>query len=75
MTDPYHLPETELVEYDGYQIHLCQSGLEWLPFVARPKQRPGERWLNLLVTTARDPAIKLFCRLAEGGERACPGKG
>jgi hypothetical protein len=40
MTDPHHLPDTELVEHHGYQIRLSPSGPEWLAFVALPKQRP-----------------------------------
>jgi len=40
MTDSHPLPDTELVEHSGYQIRLSPSGLEWLAFVARPKQRP-----------------------------------
>jgi hypothetical protein len=38
MTDPNHRPEIEIVEHMDYQIRL--SGLEWMAFVARPKQRP-----------------------------------
>ena len=40
MTDPHPLPNTSLVEHRGYQIRLSQSSLEWIAFVARPKQRP-----------------------------------
>ncbi|MBM6584304.1 hypothetical protein ILT44_29345 [Microvirga sp. BT689] len=40
MTDPHHLPDTELVEHKGYQIRLSPSGPEWLAFVALPRQRP-----------------------------------
>ncbi|QRM34581.1 hypothetical protein JO965_36555 (plasmid) [Microvirga sp. VF16] len=40
MTDPHHLPKTNLAEHRGYQIRLSQSSLEWIAFVARPKQRP-----------------------------------
>jgi hypothetical protein len=40
MTDPHHLPDTELVEHNGYQLRLSRSGPEWLAFVALPKQRP-----------------------------------
>jgi hypothetical protein len=40
MTDPYPLPETDLIKHKGYQIRLSQSGLEWLAFVAQPQQRP-----------------------------------
>jgi hypothetical protein len=40
MTDPLHLPDTELVEHSGYQIRLSPSGPEGLAFVALPKQRP-----------------------------------
>jgi hypothetical protein len=40
MTDPHPRPDTELVEHNGYQIRLSPSGLEWLAFVALPRQRP-----------------------------------
>ena len=40
MTDPHHSPDTELVEHKGYQVRLSRSGLDWLAFVALPKQRP-----------------------------------
>jgi hypothetical protein len=40
MTDPHHLPETGLEQHRGYRIRLSQSSLEWIAFVARPKQRP-----------------------------------
>ncbi|SCZ12637.1 hypothetical protein [Microvirga guangxiensis] len=40
MTVPDHSPDTEIVEHKGYQIRLSPSGLEWLAFVALPKQRP-----------------------------------
>ncbi|PVE22974.1 hypothetical protein DC522_18505 [Microvirga sp. KLBC 81] len=40
MTDPHHLQQAELVEHKGYQIRLSPSSLEWMAFVARPKQRP-----------------------------------
>jgi hypothetical protein len=52
MTDPHHLPDTELVEHDGYQIRLSPGGLEWLAFVARPKQRP-----TLIMAPARAAAL------------------
>ena len=40
MIDPHYIQDTELVEHQSYQIRLKPSGLEWLAFVARPKQRP-----------------------------------
>jgi len=40
VTDPHHLQEADVVEHRGYQIRLSQSSLEWIAFVARPKQRP-----------------------------------
>jgi hypothetical protein len=40
MTDPHHLQESDVVEHRGYQIRLRQSSLEWIAYVARPKQRP-----------------------------------
>jgi hypothetical protein len=52
MTDPHHLPDPELVEHDGYQIRLIRSGLEWLAFVALPKQRP-----TLIMAPDREAAL------------------
>ena len=52
MTDPHSLPDTELVEHNGYQIRLSPSGLEWLTFVARPKQRP-----TLILAPDREAAL------------------
>ena len=40
MTNVHPSPDTEIVEHNGYQIRLSPSGLEWLAFVALPKQRP-----------------------------------
>jgi hypothetical protein len=40
MADPHHLPDTEFVEQKGVQIRLSSGGLEWLAFVALPRQRP-----------------------------------
>ncbi|QRM32964.1 hypothetical protein [Microvirga sp. VF16] len=40
MPDSHHPETADLVESNGYQIRLSPSGLEWLAFVARPKQRP-----------------------------------
>jgi hypothetical protein len=52
MTDPHHLPDTELVEHNGYQIRLSPSGPEWLAFVALPKQRP-----TLIMAPDREAAL------------------
>ena len=52
MTDPHHSPDTELMEHEGYQIRLSPSGLEWLAFVALPKQRP-----TLILAPDRDAAL------------------
>jgi hypothetical protein len=40
MTDPRNPQPFQIVEHNGYQIRLSQSGLEWMAFVARPQQRP-----------------------------------
>jgi hypothetical protein len=40
MTNARAAAEAEVLEHRGYQIRLSPSGLEWLAFVARPKQRP-----------------------------------
>jgi hypothetical protein len=52
MTDPHSLPDTELVEHQDYQIRLSPSGLEWLAFVALPKQRP-----TLILAPNRETAL------------------
>ena len=52
MTNPHHSPDPELVEHKGYQIRLSPSGLEWLAFVARPKQRP-----TLIMAPSREAAL------------------
>ena len=52
MTDPHPLPDTELMEHNGYQIRLSPSGPEWLAFVARPKQRP-----TLILAPDREAAL------------------
>ncbi|WP_404295229.1 hypothetical protein ACD578_27695 (plasmid) [Microvirga sp. RSM25] len=40
LPDPHNLTEADVVERHGYQIRLSHVGLEWMAFVARPKQRP-----------------------------------
>jgi hypothetical protein len=52
MTNSHHLPDTELVEHNGYRIHLSPSGPEWLAFVALPKQRP-----TLIMAPDREAAL------------------
>lgn len=52
MTNPHSIQDTELVEHQGYQIRLSPSGLEWLAFVARPKQRP-----TLIMAADREAAL------------------
>ncbi len=32
--------QTEVLEHRGYQIRLSPTGVEWIAFVALPKQRP-----------------------------------
>jgi hypothetical protein len=70
MTDPHHREKADLVEYKGYQIRLSPSGLEWMAFVARPKQRPtlimaadreaaiakAHEWIEAQLASAKDPA-------------------
>ncbi|MPR13138.1 hypothetical protein [Microvirga tunisiensis] len=69
MTDPDHLQQTDLVEHNGYQIRLSQNGLDWMAFVALPKQRPtlmlapdreavlakAYEWIELQLRSANDP--------------------
>jgi hypothetical protein len=52
MTDPDHLPDTELLEHNGYQIRLSPSGPEWLALVALLKQRP-----TLILAPDREAAL------------------
>jgi|GEM_PF-3447977 len=52
MTDPHHPPDIELVEYNAYQIRVSPSGMEWLAFVALPKQRP-----TLIMAADRESAL------------------
>jgi hypothetical protein len=52
MTDPDCLPDTELVEHNGYQIRLGPGGPEWLAFVTPPKQRP-----TLIMAPNREAAL------------------
>lgn len=61
MTDPHHLPDTELVEHYGYQIRLSPSGPEWLAFVALPKQRP-----TLIMAPDREAALAKAHEWIEG---------
>lgn len=34
------LEQTGVLEHRGYQIRLSPTGVEWIAFVALPKQRP-----------------------------------
>lgn len=61
MTDPHSLPDTELVEHQDYQIRLSPSGLEWLAFVALPKQRP-----TLILAADREAALAKAYEWIEG---------
>ncbi len=61
MTDPHHLPDTELVEHNGYQLRLSRSGPEWLAFVALPKQRP-----TLIMAPDREAALAKAYEWIEG---------
>jgi hypothetical protein len=61
MTDPQNLPDTEFIEHQGHQIRLSPSGLEWLAFVARPKQRP-----TLILAPDREAALAKAYEWIEG---------
>jgi hypothetical protein len=61
MTDPHYAPDTELVEHQGYQIRTSPSGLEWLAFVALPKQRP-----SLILAADREAALAKAYEWIEG---------
>jgi hypothetical protein len=52
MTDPHHLPDTELVEHNTCQIRLSPNGREWLAVVAWPKQRS-----TLITASGRNAAL------------------
>jgi hypothetical protein len=60
MTDPHRLPETEFLEHNGYQIRRGPSGMEWLAFVALPKQRP-----TLILAPDREAALVKACEWIE----------
>ncbi len=69
MTDPHHLQKADVLEHRGYQIRLSQSSLEWIAFVARPKQRPtvimapnceavlikAYEWIDRQLVSAKNP--------------------
>jgi hypothetical protein len=69
MSDAAHPQQVEVFEYRGYQVRLSQTRLEWLAFVALPKQRPTlimapDReaviakvydWIELQLRTAKSP--------------------
>jgi hypothetical protein len=40
MSDDASSQPVEVLEHQGYQIRLSQTKLEWMAFVALPKQRP-----------------------------------
>ncbi|QRM32980.1 hypothetical protein [Microvirga sp. VF16] len=52
MTDPHHRPAPDLLEHNGYQIRLSPSGLDWMAFVALPRQRP-----TLILAPDREAAL------------------
>jgi hypothetical protein len=41
MSDDASSQPIEVLEHQGYQIRLSQTKLEWMAFVALPKQRPA----------------------------------
>ncbi|EIM31028.1 MULTISPECIES: hypothetical protein [Microvirga] len=51
MTEARAAAEAEVLEHRGYQIRLSPTGLEWMAFVAQPKQRP-----TLIMAPDRDAA-------------------
>jgi hypothetical protein len=61
MIDPHSIQDAELVEHRGYQIRLSPSGLEWLAFVALPKQRP-----TLILAADREAALDKTYEWIEG---------
>ncbi|QRM32985.1 hypothetical protein [Microvirga sp. VF16] len=60
MTDPHHRETADLVEHKGYQIRLSPSGLEWMAFVALPKQRPTR-----IMAADREAALAKTCEWIE----------
>lgn len=46
--------QTEVLEHRGYQIRLSQTGVDWIAFVALPKQRP-----TLFVAPDREAVIAM----------------
>jgi hypothetical protein len=69
MSDAANSQQVEVLEHQGYQIRLSQTRLEWLAFVALPKQRPtlimapdreaviakSYEWIELQLRTAKSP--------------------
>lgn len=69
MTEAHAAAEAEVLERHGYQIRLSPSGLEWMAFVARPKQRPtlilapdreavlakADAWIDLQLASDKTP--------------------
>jgi hypothetical protein len=53
------------VEHDGYQIRLSSSGLEWMTFVALPKQRP-----TLIMAPDREAALAMAYEWIEAQRRS-----
>jgi hypothetical protein len=46
--------QTDVLEHRGYQIRLSQTGVDWITFVALPKQRP-----TLFVARDREAVIAM----------------
>jgi hypothetical protein len=69
MTNPCHCENADPVERKAYQIRHSPSGLEWIAFVALPKQHPtpimapdrdaaiakAHEWIEAQFTSAKDP--------------------
>ncbi len=54
MSDTSCPVETEVLEHRGYQVRLSQTGVDWIAFVALPKQRP-----TLFMAPGREAVIAI----------------
>jgi hypothetical protein len=54
MSASSYLEQTEVLDHRGYQIRLSQTGVDWISFVALPKQRP-----TLMMAPDREAVIAI----------------
>ena len=54
MSETSCLEQTKVLEHRGYQIRLSQTGVDWIAFVALPKERP-----TLMMAPDREAVIAI----------------